>query len=223
MGAFVKRSKRSVQNVDRNLITPVIQKVMWRYMQFEPRRYPKDYEFNVKAGMGIIAREVEAMQMTQMMGMIPEQFGNVSILLAKGIIEHTAIPNKAEIHKAIAASLAPPSPEEQKKQQELKDLQFEAVKAQAQGELLQNQKTMAEIRKLLAEANKFAHQAGVEDDKVVQEQQRIKLMEQELESFEMQNRIAAKRVLQQDRQLDLKEEELQIKKTQAAKKPASGA
>lgn len=223
MGAFVKRSKRSVQNVERNLVGPVIQKTMWRYMQFEPRRYPKDYEFKVKAGMGIVAREVEAMQMTQMMGMIPEQFGSVSVMLAKGVIEHTALPNKAEIVAEIKRVLAPPDPETAQKQKELQDLQFEAVKAQAQGELLKNQKTLAEIRKLLAEANKFAHQAGVEDDKVMQEQARIALMEQEIAQFEQQNRIAAKRVLQQDRQLDLKEEELEIKKKQAAKKPASGA
>jgi hypothetical protein len=223
MGAFVKRSKRSAQNVERNLVTPVVQKVMWRYMQFEPRRYPKDYEFRVKAGMGIVAREVEAMQMTQMMGMLPEQFGSVTVVLAKGIIEHTALSNKAEINAEIARALAPPSPEKQKQQQELEALQFEAVKAQAQGELLKNQKTLAEIRKIMAEAQKFQHQAGVEDDKVLQEQQRIKLMMEENATYQEQNRIALARLAQQDRALDLKEEEIDIKRTVANKKPAASS
>lgn len=221
MGAFVKRSKRAVRNVDRNLVKPVIQKAMWRYMQFEPRRYPKDYDFNVKATMGIVAREVEAMQMTQMVGMIPEQFGAVSLTLVQGVIEHSALPNKAVILKQINAAMAPPSEEEQKKQKELKDLQFEAVKAQAQGELLKNQKTLAEIRKLLAEANKFAHQAGVEDDKVVIEQQKIQQMIDENATYREQNRIALARLAQQDRMLDIKEDEVEIKRQQANKKPAA--
>lgn len=221
MGAFVKRSKRSVQNVDRNLVKPFIQKVMWRYMQFEPRRYPKDYDFHVKAGMGIVAREVEAMQMTQMMGMIPEQFGSVTLMLAKGVIEHTALPNKAEISEAIAKALAPPDAETQKKQKELADLQHEAVKAQAQGELLKNQKTLAEIRQILANAQKLAHQAGVEDDKVLIEQQKIQLMMQENATYQEQNRIALERLAQQDRALDIKEEEVEIKRTVASKKPSA--
>lgn len=223
MGAFVKRSKRSVQNVERNLVYPVIQKVMWRYMQFEPRRYPKDFEFRVKAGMGIVAREVEAMQMTQMMGMIPEQFGGVSVMLAKGVIEHTALPNKAEIIAEIARATAPPPEEQQKKQKELQDLQFEAVKAQAQGEILKNQKTLAEIRKLLAEAQKFQHQAGVEDDKVIIEQQKIQQMMDENATYREQNRIALARLAQQDRMLDIKEDEVEIKRQVANKKPAASS
>jgi hypothetical protein len=223
MGAFVKRAKRSVQNVDRNLVSPVIEKIMWRYMQFEPRRYKKDYDFVVKAGMGIVAREVEAMQMTQLMGMLPEQFGGAALTLAAGIVEHTALPNKAEFVKQVQAALAPPPPEEQQKQQQLKDLQFEAVKAQAQGELLKNQKTIAEIRKLLADANKLSHEAGVEDDKVHQEQQRIVQMSRELDQFELQNRIAAQRLLLENRALDIKEREVDVKAKQVAKKPAPRA
>lgn len=221
MGAFVKRSKRSVKNVERNLIDPLIEKCMWRYMQFEPMRYPKDFDFLVKSGMGIVAREVEAAQMTQVMGMLPDQFGNVTAVLAKGIIEHTSLANKAEITQEIQKALQPPPPEQVQKQQQLQEAQLQAALAQAQGLLLDNQLKIAQIRKTLAEANKFAHQAGVEDDKVLQEQQRIELMGQEIDQFEMQNRIAAKRVLQQDRQLDLKEEELKIKKTVASKKATS--
>jgi hypothetical protein len=221
MGAFVKRSKRSVKNVERNLVAPIIKKCLWRYMQFDPTRYPKDFEFSVKSGMGIVAREVEAMQMTQLTGMIPEQFGAVSLALTKGIIEHTSLANKAEITKLVDQALQPPSKEEQQQQQELKDLQREAIKAQAQGELLKNQKTLAEIRKLLAESQKIAHSSGVEDDKLMQEQQRLRLMAAEIESFEDQNRISLKRISQQDEALDIKREELNIKRMAVNKKPSA--
>jgi hypothetical protein len=213
MGAFLKRSKRSVKNVERNLVKPLIQKALWRYMQFDPQRYPKDFDFHVKAGLGIVAREVEAMQMTQLTGMIPEQFGQVSLALAQGIIEHTAIPNKANITKLVNQALQPPDQETQAKQKALTDLQYEAAKAEAQGALLQNQKTIAEIRKLLAEANKFAHQAGVEDDKVAVEAGKLQLMQQELDHFAEQNRIASRRI-------DLQEEQLDLKRQEIAKKPS---
>lgn len=216
MGAFLKRAKRSVKNVERNLVVPLIQKAMWRYMQFDPQRYPKDFDFHVKAGLGIVAREVEAMQLTQLVGMVPEQFGPVALTMAQGIIENTAVPNKAAILKQINEALKPPDEETVKKQKALQDLQYEAAKAQAQGALLMNQKTIAEIRKLLAEANKFSHQAGVEDDRILQEQQKIKLAEQELDQFTVQNRIAAQRLQLEDRALDIKEKEVD-------KKPAKPA
>jgi hypothetical protein len=204
MGAFVKRAKRSIHNVDRNLVTPIIQKSMWRYMQFDPVRYPQDFEFRVKSTMGIMAREVEAMQMTQLIGMIPEQFGQVALTLVQGVIEHTALPNKAEIIKQINQALQPPDPETAKKQKELQDMELEALKAKAQGELLKNQKTLAEIRKLLAEAQATARKGEVADDELLLEVKRIELAKDELSSFEEQNRISMGRLALQAKALDHK-------------------
>jgi hypothetical protein len=213
MGAFVKRAKRSIANVDRNLLAPVIKKALWRYMQFAPQRYPGDYEFAVKATMGIVAREVEAMQMTQLIGMLPEQFGQVSLTLIQGIIEHTALPNKAQILQQINQALQPPSEEEQAKQKQLADLQYEAAKAEAQGKLLTNQKTIAEIRKIIAEAHAAGKKSDVEDDKLVQEHKKILLMSDELDQFATQNAIAAARLKLQADTLDLKRQELAKKPT----------
>jgi len=204
MGAFVKRAKRSIHNVDRNLVTPIIQKAMWRYMQFDPVRYPQDFQFRVKSTMGIMAREVEAMQMTQLIGMIPEQYGEVSLALVQGVIEHTALPNKADIMKIINKAMQPPDPETLKKQQELQEMQLEAVKAQAQGELLKNQKTLAEIRKLLAEAAATARKGEVADDELLLEVKRIELAKEELASFEEQNRISMGRLALQAKALEHK-------------------
>lgn len=217
MGAFVKRAKKAIQQIDRNLLTPLIEKVMWRYMQFDPRRYPQDFKFHVKSTLGMMAREVEQMQMTQLIGMMPEEFGRVSLVLAQGIVEMSSAPNKAQVMKAINEALAPPSEEQQQKQQELADLQFEAAKAQAQGVLLQNQKTIAEIKELVAKAEKHMHEAGVEDDKLVIELGKLDMMRQELEAFEAQNQIAIRKLQQQDRALDIKERQLAIQARKATK------
>ena len=204
MGAFVKRSKRSIRNVNDNLVAPLVKKAMWRYMQFAPTRYPQDYKFLVKPTLGIVAREVEAMQLTQLMGMLPQEFPQVNIAVAKGIVELSAVHNKAEVVQALDAALAPPSPEEQAKQRELEEMQFETTKAEAEGALLTNQKTIAEIRDILAAANKKTHEADVADDKILQEQQRISIQEEELDIMHAQNAIALKRLQIQDKQVDAK-------------------
>ena len=204
MGAFVKRAKRAIRNVNDNLLTPLITKSMWRYMQFDPNRYPTDFKFVVKPTLGMVAREVEAMQLTQLMGMLPEQFPQVSVAVAQGIIDLSNLHNKGKIVQAMEAALAPPPPEEQEKQKMLADMQLQAAIAEAQGSLLNNQNTLANIRKTLNEAEVAARRADVEDVKVQQEQQRIQIQFQELEQFEEQNKIAQGRLVLQARQLEAK-------------------
>jgi len=207
MGAFVKRSKRSIRNVNDNCVATFIKKAMWRYMQFDPRRYPEDFKFVVKASLGIVAREVEAMQLTQLMAMLPEGFPGLKMVTAKGIIDMSSVHNKAEIMQALEQAMQPPPPEEQQRQQELSMLEFEAAKAEATQSLLENQKLMADIRLVLAEAAVANRKANVEEVKIEQEQQRIEIQEEELDQFEQQNEIAQKRLKLQERQLELKTKE----------------
>lgn len=208
MGAFVKRSKRAIRNVDRNLLTPVIQKAMWRYMQFDPLRYPQDYKFQVKATLGIIAREVEAAQMSQLIGMLPEEAQKVKLTISQGVIEHSTFANKAQVLKAINEFMQPPPPEVQEQQQMLADMNLQAAIAQAKQVVLENQKTVAEIRKILAEAQSAMRKGDMEDDKLILEQQKVLLMRDELDQFAEQNKIAMKRLDLQEQQLDLKRQEL---------------
>jgi hypothetical protein len=204
MGAFVKRAKRAIRNVNDNLMYPMITKSLWRYMQFDPLRYQRDFKFIVKPTLGIVAREVEAMQLTQLMGMLPEDFPQVNIAVAQGIIDLSSVHNKASIMQAMEQALAPPSPEEQARQQQLENLQFEATKAEAEGALLVNQKTLAEIRKILSETILNQRKADVADDQVIQEQQRIEIQNEELEVLREQNDLALKRLDIQEKQVEAK-------------------
>ena len=114
----------------------------------------------------------------------------------------SSLHNKGKIVEAMNAALAPPSEEEQQKAQMLEDMRLQATIAEAQGALLINQKTMAETRKILNEAQVAARRADVEDDKVRQEQARIAIQIQELAQFEQQNDIALKRLALQEKQVD---------------------
>ena len=204
MGAFVKRSKRSIRNVNDNAISPFIKKALWRYMQFDPRRYGDDYDFVVKPTLGIVAREVEAMQLTQLMAMLPEDIPQIKVVVAKSIIDLSSIHNKHEVMTAFSEAMKPPPPEEQERQQQLQELQFEAAKAEATQSLLENQKLIADIRLTLSEAVAMRRKADGEDVKSVQEQERIDIQREELKNFEKQNEIALKRLELQERQLKAK-------------------
>lgn len=194
MGAFVKRAKRAIQNVDRNLVTPVVTKSMWRYAQFDPVRYPQVFDFDVKSTLGIMAREVEAMQQTQLIGMMPDEFSQVKVALAQGIIENSAISNKEGILKIIAQALAPPSPEAQKQAQEQQQMQAAVLHAEAEGKLLANQLVIAQIRETLARAAQEGVKGQVSLAEIQQEQQRIALQQKDVDNFADQNRIAHARL-----------------------------
>jgi hypothetical protein len=206
MGAFVKRSKRSAATIECNLIEPMIKGMLWRYMQFDPQRYPQDVTFKVNAAMGIMAREVETMQLTQLLGMMPQEVApSVALAVTKGIVELSSVTNKAEIDAAIDQALAPPSPEAQARQKELEDMQFAAAKAELEASLLENQKTIAETRKLLNEALVAARKAGVEERKQDGEEARILLQLEELEESRLANQLDSRRLDLEERRVEIDE------------------
>lgn len=160
MGAFVKRSKRSIANISRNFIGPLLQKVIWRYMQFDPVRYPQDFNIKLKPTLGIVAREVEAGQMTQLMGMMPQEYHQVQLMLAQGVIEHTALSNKKEMLEAIDKVLNPDPKQvqqQQQQQEQMQQLQMKGLQAQVDGLLAENQKIQAEIANIAAQADERKH------------------------------------------------------------------
>jgi hypothetical protein len=215
MGAFVKRSKRSIANISRNFIKPLLDKVMWRYMQFDPIRYPTNFDLKIKTTMGIVAREVEASQMTQLMGMMPPDFHQAQLMLAKGIVNHTSLSNKGEIMQVID-SIINPSKAQQQMQQKTQQQEMAAREAQLQSISLDNEKKKAEIEEITARAHMHTHEATVNTARIQQDYMRIKQTEQENHNFAEQNQIARERMVPE------------MIKAQAAlisakKKPAGGA
>lgn len=199
MGAFVKRAKRAIHNVDRNLLTPVITKVLWRYMQFDPVRYPNDFQFRVKTSLGIVAREVEVAQLTQLIGMVGDEFPTVRLLLAKGIIDNSSISNKAQIMQAVQAVLnPPPNPEAERMQK----LQQAAAEAQLHQIMADAQLSLAKVKETLARAQAEAHKAGVSTVELQQEMQRIEQESQNIENQRQQIRISQAELAIKNKQAD---------------------
>lgn len=196
MGAFVKRSKRSIANISRNFIGPVLQKCIWRYMQYDPIRYAEHFDITIRTTLGIVAREVEASQMTQLIGMMPQEFHQAQLVLVKGIVDHTSMSNKAEIIDIIDRVLNPPpmTPEQKQQAEHMQQLQTEATQAQLQQLMLNNQKTVAQIKEIMAHGAVMQHESTINVARLQQDWARVQQTQAEIENFKEQNDIAKARL-----------------------------
>ena len=126
--SMIKRTKRTMQNVERDFLTPLVRKMAWRYMQFDNTRYPiDDYDFVPRSAMGMMAREFEQTQMTQLLSMTPQDSPAFGLILTQ-IIANSSGENKEEFTQAIAQMYQPQPPDpfqEQVKALELAKLQAE--------------------------------------------------------------------------------------------------
>jgi hypothetical protein len=148
LGAVMKRQRRTLVNFQESFFKPLIKKTAWRYMQFDPEKYPsRDYHFSVVSSLGVIAREYEVQQLAQILQVVPPESPVHSAML-KAIIGHLNVTSKETLLATIDAA-SQPNPEMQQIQQQQTMLQMELT--QAQIAVLQAQSQEAAGR-----ANKYA-------------------------------------------------------------------
>ena len=129
MGAVMKRQRRTLVNFQESFFKPLIKKTAWRYMQFDPEKYPsKDYHFSVISSLGVIAREYEVQQLAQILQVIPPQSPAHGAMI-KAIIEHMNVTSKEKLLEVIDAA-SQPDPQAQQMQQQQQQAQMELQKAQ---------------------------------------------------------------------------------------------
>jgi hypothetical protein len=72
----------------------MIKKVAYRYMQFDPERYPsQDFKFIPLASLGMVAKEYEQQQFIGLLQTLGPQSPVVPLIL-QGIVESSSLPNK---------------------------------------------------------------------------------------------------------------------------------
>jgi hypothetical protein len=189
---MLKRSKRTMQNIERQFLGPLIRRSTWRYMQFDPERYPKDMKFLVKASMGIMAKEVEMAQLTQLLGFTPPESPAHGLIL-KAIFSNTASSEKAELKKAIEAMNQPPTPEQEAEQKKMKEIQMALMEAQLRVENAKAAEAEASAKLSMAKANREMVLADLEDDKVDIQAANAAIGARKAHMAERQNDIAAQR------------------------------
>ena len=135
--AAIKRQKRTLMNFQNTFLVPLIQKAMWRKIQFDVDRYPvNDYKFIPYSTMGIMAKELEMTQMVQMLQSIPADSPAFEVILL-ALFQNSSIHNRDQIVQALMQGSQP-----DEAQQELENI----------GNELQIQQLQANIQKTLAEA-----------------------------------------------------------------------
>lgn len=135
MAGAIKRQKRTMMNIERFFLDPLVRKTLWRYMQFDPRRYPTaDYKFKIHATMGIMAREFEQQQLSQLLNTVPPDSPAYWLLLDT-IFENSSLSNKEKqrelIQQMLQSALQPKDPASDPA------FQLEMAKVQMEGQRLQ--------------------------------------------------------------------------------------
>jgi hypothetical protein len=151
VATIIKKYKRTLVNFQEDFLIPFIQKAAFRYMQFDPERYPSvDMKFIPTATLGIIAREYEQQQF---IGLLQTLGPNTPVLplLLKGILSNSSLTNRYELIAALE-QMAQPNPEAQQLEMAKQQLALQAAQAQIAVQTTQAEQNRAEAAKLMTEA-----------------------------------------------------------------------
>jgi len=151
VASIIKKYKRTLVNFQEDFLVPFIKKAAFRFMQFDPERYPSvDMNFIPTATLGIIAREYEQQQF---IGLLQTLGANTPVLpiLLKGIIGNSSLTNRMELIAKLDEMMQP-NPEQQQMQQMQQELAMQAAQANIAVQTTQAEQNRAEATKLSVEA-----------------------------------------------------------------------
>ena len=130
VASIIKKYKRTLVNFQEDFLIPFIQKATYRYMQFDPERYPTvDMKFIPTATLGIIAREYEQQQFISLLQTLGPNTPVLPLIL-KGILNNSSLTNRYELMAALD-QMSQPNPEAQQMAQQRAMLEMQALQAQA--------------------------------------------------------------------------------------------
>jgi len=151
VASIIKKYKRTLVNFQEDFLIPFIKQAAFRYMQFDPERYPSvDMNFVPTATLGIIAREYEQQQFIGLLQTLGADTPVLPILL-KGIIGNSSLSNRMELIAKLDEMMQP-NPEQQQMQQMQQQLAMQAAQAQIAVSTTQAEQNRAEATKLSVEA-----------------------------------------------------------------------
>jgi hypothetical protein len=187
-------------NFQEDFLIPFIKKAAFRYMQFDPERYPSvDMNFVPTATLGIIAREYEQQQF---IGLLQTLGANTPVLpiLLKGIVGNSSLSNRMELIAKLDEMMQP-NPQQQQMEQMQQELAMQAAQAQIAVNTTQAEQNRAEATKLSVEAQLMPQEVQAknmaamtknlpnEDDQASREfDKRVKIAELMLKEADIKNK-----------------------------------
>jgi len=174
--ASIKRQKRTLMNFQNTFLIPMINKSMWRKIQFDVDRYPvSDYKFVPYSTMGIMAKELEMTQMVQMLQAIPKDSPAFNVILLS-MMQNSSIHNRDQIVQQLMQGNQP-NPEQQQMQEYHHQLQMQ----QAQADIA---KTQAEAEEERAKATKWYAEAQEKAPDELKYQEKALKLQKDMMSLE---------------------------------------
>ena len=200
VASIIKKYKRTLVNFQEDFLVPFIKKAAFRFMQFDPERYPSvDMNFIPTATLGIIAREYEQQQF---IGLLQTLGPNTPVLpvILKGIIANSSLSNRYEMMAALD-EMSKPDPQAQQMQQMQAELAMQSAQAQIAVQTSQAEQNKAEAIKLSVEAQLMPQEVQAknmaaitknlpnEDDQASKEfDKRVKIAELMLKEADIKNK-----------------------------------
>jgi hypothetical protein len=190
LSGLMKKNKRTLINFQEDFLIPFITKAAYRFMQFDPDRYPvQDFTFIPVSTMGMVAREYEQQQMMGLMSTLGQS--PITPVLLQGIIQGSSISNREEIIAKLQ-EMSQPDPMQQQMQQlametamaELQKTQAEAAKAQAEAQRAQAQAQSIPVETQIRAVEAQSKQQGSDPFAQVEKVANLALKEQDIASNE---------------------------------------
>ena len=151
VASIIKKYKRTLTNFQEDFLIPFVKKAAFRYMQFDPNRYPSvDMNFVPTATLGIIAREYEQQQFIALLQTLGPNTPVLPLIL-KGILQNSSLTNRFELIAALE-QMSQPDPAQQQIAMQKMQLELQMAQAQVAQVATQAEQNRAEAQKLLVEA-----------------------------------------------------------------------
>jgi hypothetical protein len=208
VSGIIKKYKRTLTNFQEDFMVPLIKKAAFRYMQFDPERYPSvDMKFIPTATLGIMAREYEQQQL---IGLLQTLGPNTPVLpiILKGIIANSSLSNRAEMEQALT-QMSQPDPQQAQMQQMAMKMQMEQQQAQTASLQAKAQKDSADAQKTMIEAQMAPQEMQL---KAAATLSKVNKPEKQMTDFEKRLKIGELALKEQDIVNRGKIVELQMKK-----------
>jgi hypothetical protein len=158
LSGLMKKNKRALINFQEDFLIPFIERAAWRFMQFDPERYPvKDFKFMPISTMGMVAREYEQQQMVGLMQTLGPNSPITPVLL-QGIVQASSLSNREDIIGQLQ-KMSQPDPQAQQRAMQEEQLKNGLVEAQINYYNSQSGKSMADAQKTQIEAQLLPQEA----------------------------------------------------------------
>lgn len=94
LGASIRRTRRTMANINRAFMKPFLAKAIRRFNEFD-QRYQVPFRVEVKGTLGMMAREFESMQIGQLLNAMPP--GPAQFMLLRAVVDNMGLSARQDI------------------------------------------------------------------------------------------------------------------------------